>query len=184
VGGLAGVAERRGDMPQSLFTQNVIAVIWDFDKTLTPNYMQGPLFRKFGVDEKTFWDESNGLAEYYKRSGIGNVSNDSLYLNHILAYVKADIFKGLNNELLLELGGEIEFYDGLPDFFRSVKAVAAATDQFLRHGVTVEHYIVSTGLRQMILGSKIAQYVDGVWGCEFVEHLNGTRISEKTPSFV
>jgi len=166
-------------MPQSLFTQSVIAIIWDFDKTLTPNYMQGPLFKKFGVDEKTFWEESNGLADYYKHSGIGNILRDSLYLNHMLAYVNAGIFKGLNNQLLFELGREIEFYDGLPDFFRSVKGVAPATDQFVKHGVTVEHYIVSTGLRQMILGSKIAQYVDGVWGCEFVEHLAGPGYLKK-----
>ena len=51
-------------MSQSLFTQSVIAVIWDFDKTLSPKYMQEPLFRRFGVDEKTFWKEANGLAEF------------------------------------------------------------------------------------------------------------------------
>lgn len=42
-------------MPQPLYLQTVIAFIWDFDKTLTPGYMQKPLFDSFGVDEKTFW---------------------------------------------------------------------------------------------------------------------------------
>jgi hypothetical protein len=158
-------------MPRRLFTQSVIAVIWDFDKTLTPNYMQVPLFKKFNVDEKTFWEETNGLAEYYKHGGTVTVSPDSLYLNHILAYVEAGVFAGLTNRVLSELGAEIQFYDGLPDFFKNVKDTVAATAQFAKHGITVEHYIVSTGLRQMILGSKIAEYVDGVWGCEFVEHL-------------
>jgi len=50
-------------MLPSLFPQSVIAVIWDFDKTLTPNYMQSPLFKKFNVDEKISWEETNGLPE-------------------------------------------------------------------------------------------------------------------------
>ena len=42
-------------MPASLFTQRIIACIWDFDKTLIPDYMQSPLFRRYQVDEKLFW---------------------------------------------------------------------------------------------------------------------------------
>jgi len=42
--------------PSRLFLQNVIAIIWDFDKTLIPGYMQLPLFRHFGVDPHQFWD--------------------------------------------------------------------------------------------------------------------------------
>jgi hypothetical protein len=156
-------------MPQTLFTQNVIAVIWDFDKTLTPSYMQAPLFRRYGVDERKFWDESNGLAKNYKDRGAYNVSKDTLYLNHILTYVREGKFKGLSNALLFELGAEIEFYEGLPDFFNRLKDVATCNARFKKHNVAVEHYIVSTGLRQMIMGSRIAPYVDGAWGCEFVE---------------
>ena len=42
-------------MASTLFTQNIIACVWDFDKTLIPAYMQAPLFRLYGVDEATFW---------------------------------------------------------------------------------------------------------------------------------
>jgi len=42
-------------MAATLFTQNIIACIWDFDKTLIPEYMQTPVFRRYGVDEATFW---------------------------------------------------------------------------------------------------------------------------------
>jgi hypothetical protein len=156
-------------MGQSLFTQNVIAVIWDFDKTLTPAYMQAPIFSRFNVDQKKFWAEANGLEEFYRRRGAHNVSKDTLYLNHILTYVREGIFKDLTNDMLFALGAEIAFYPGLPDFFDKLKVGVTGNSEFSRHGVTVEHYIVSTGLRKMIEGSRIAPYVDGIWGCEFVE---------------
>ena len=156
-------------MAQTLFTQNVIAVIWDFDKTLTPTYMQTPLFKHFDVDEKKFWAESNGLAKNYKARGAHNVSKDTLYLNHMLTYVREGIFKNLSNKMLFDLGAEISFYDGLPDFFGRLSNVVLTNDRFKKQSVTVEHYIVSTGLRQMIMGSRIAPFVEDVWGCEFVE---------------
>jgi hypothetical protein len=154
---------------QSLFTQNVIAIIWDFDKTLTPSYMQAPLFKRFKVDERRFWDEVNGLEQFYRDRGVYNVSKDTLYLNHILTYVREGPFGGLTNKLLFDLGGEIDFYTGLPDFFAELKKSIAQNPAFEKHGISVEHYIVSTGLRKMIEGSRIAPYVDGIWGCEFVE---------------
>ena len=55
-------------MATTLFTQNTIACIWDFDKTLIPEYMQSPLFRRYGVDEAGFWDETNKLAEHYRKA--------------------------------------------------------------------------------------------------------------------
>ncbi|MCC6415463.1 MAG: haloacid dehalogenase-like hydrolase, partial [Opitutaceae bacterium] len=54
-------------MPTTLFTQNTIACIWDFDKTLIPGYMQAPLFRRHGVDESVFWAETNALVENYRK---------------------------------------------------------------------------------------------------------------------
>ena len=156
-------------MERSLFTQNVIAIIWDFDKTLTPSYMQAPLFRRYAVDESKFWTESNGLAKVYRERGAQNVSRDSLYLNHILTYVRSGIFKDLSNKILLELGAEIEFYEGMPDCLARLKDAVQNHGPFRKHDISVEHYIVSTGLRQMIAGSSIAPRVDGIWGCEFVE---------------
>ena len=48
-------------MSKQLFSQTVIAMIWDFDKTLLPGYMQEPLFKHYGVDEKSFWAEVNAM---------------------------------------------------------------------------------------------------------------------------
>ncbi len=44
------------------FSQTVIAVVWDFDKTLIPGNMQTPLFAKYGVDERAFWDEVDAMV--------------------------------------------------------------------------------------------------------------------------
>jgi hypothetical protein len=111
-----------------------------------------------------------------------NVSRDTLYLNHILTYVSAGIFAGLNNQMLFELGSEIRFFEGLPEFFANLKEIIRRVDRFSVHDIQVEHYVVSTGLRQMVMGSKIAPFVDGVWGCEFVESIGKPGYLESVPT--
>ena len=44
---------------------NIIAVIWDFDKTLVDGYMQDPIFEKYKVDSTAFWREVNALPQKY-----------------------------------------------------------------------------------------------------------------------
>jgi hypothetical protein len=156
-------------MNQPLFLQNIIACIWDFDKTLSPGYMQAPIFEMYRIDPKKFWKEVDELPDYYKKDGLDLISTDTLYLNHILTYARQGTFKGLNNARLRKLGGKIPLYEGLPDFFDKIKHFVASNPEYAQHEIQVEHYIVSTGLRQMILGNKIAPHVDGVWGCEFIE---------------
>jgi hypothetical protein len=155
-------------MASPLFTQNIIACIWDFDKTLIPEYMQAPLFRRYGVDEQTFWSETNALAENYRRRGY-HISPEISYLNHLLTHVLAGPMAGLNNKILRECGGDIKFYPGLPQFFRSSREWVQARPEFKKHEIVLEHYIVSTGLAEMIRGSAIAPFVDHIWGCEFIE---------------
>jgi len=156
-------------MPQNIFSQKEIALIWDFDKTLTPMYMQEPLFKYFNTDSNQFWKEVDQIPSFYNQNGLHRVSRDTVYLNHILTYVNKGLFAGLNNDLLKELGKQIEFYPGLPEFFLNLKKSIEQNEEFSQHEMRVEHYIVSTGLRQMILGSDISNYVDDVWACEFVE---------------
>ncbi len=155
-----------------LFTQTIIAVVWDFDKTLISGYMQRPLFDKYGVDEQAFWAEVNGLPKQYRARGCEQISTEVLYLNHILEYVRRGSFEGLTNEVLRKLGAELNFYPGLPDFFPALNAQLSSNKIFQHHEITLEHYVVSTGLSQMIKGSAIAPYLDGIWGCELIEDLN------------
>ena len=57
-------------MPGALNLQTVIAFVWDFDKTLSPGYMQGPLFEEYQIDEAQFWAEVNGLVDHYESRGL------------------------------------------------------------------------------------------------------------------
>ncbi|MEO0056129.1 MAG: hypothetical protein RLZZ50_2076 [Verrucomicrobiota bacterium] len=156
-------------MATTLFTQNIIACIWDFDKTLIPEYMQTPLFRRYGVDEATFWNETNNLVGHYKKRGY-HLSPEIAYLNHLLTYVLAGKMPKLSNKILRECGAEIKFYPGLPDFFRVAQSYVTEKEAYRKHDIRLEHYIVSTGLAEMVRGSAIAPFVDNIWGCEFVEN--------------
>jgi hypothetical protein len=156
-------------MRRQAFPQNVIAMIWDFDKTLIPGNMQGPLLRHFGIEETTFWEEVDGLESWYRARGHDLVSGERLYLDHILTYVREGRMAGLSNGLLRSLGAEITFYQGMPHFLDLVRKTIESEPRFAEHQIRVEHYIISTGLRQMILGSEVAPLVDDVWACEFTE---------------
>jgi len=158
-------------MPEdsTLNRQNIVACIWDFDKTLIPGYMQWPIFEHFGVDEKRFWKEVNSLPEKYIASGQ-KVSSDIMYLNHILTYVRHGKFAGLNNNLLRQLGSRLKLYQGLPEFFKTLKDIPTGNPVYARYEIKLEHYIISTGIAEMIRGSAIAPYVEEIYGCEFIEH--------------
>lgn len=149
------------------FGQNIIACVWDFDKTLIPGYMQTPLFDHYGVKEAKFWDEVNSLPEIYSRRGC-KVSKDTIYLNHLLSYVKNGPMRGLTNQKLHQLGGQLEFCKGLPELFEILSTIPK-NQEFIDHHFKIEHYIISTGLAQMIKGSQIFPFVEDVFACEFIE---------------
>jgi hypothetical protein len=153
---------------ERLHRQNIIACIWDFDNTLIPGYMQEPIFRKYEVDAKRFWNEVNKLPEYFSARGQ-HVSPETCYLNHILTYVRTHRFKGLNNRTLRELGRELTFCPGLPEFFGTLSDVPRRAE-YAGHEITLEHYIISTGLAEMIRGSAVAPYMTGIYGCELIEN--------------
>jgi len=153
----------------TLRSREIVAMVWDFDKTLVPGYMQAPLFEHFGVDDRQFWAEVNKLPGIYARRGI-HASKDTIYLNHLLSYVRNGPMRGLNNKRLRELGGKLKFFPGLPKIFEDLREVVRSRPEFIRHEIGLEHYVISTGLAEMIRGSTVAPFMDGIYGCEFVEN--------------
>ena len=65
---------------------NIIAVVWDFDKTLIGSYMQEPIFNKFGVDGSAFWKEVNSLPEKYKKERVVEIQHASGVVNKLHIY--------------------------------------------------------------------------------------------------
>jgi hypothetical protein len=155
-------------MPAPLHTQTVIAFVWDFDRTLIPANMQDPIFEEYGVDPDAFWAEVDGLVDHYAREGV-IVQRDTAYLGHLLTYVREGILKNLSNEKLRELGGRLEPVPGMPEFMAAVRDHVAEIPEFAGEGITVEHYVVSTGLRPMIEGSVFGDVIDGIWANTFIE---------------
>ena len=162
--------------------QNIIACVWDFDKTLIPGYMQTPLFERYGIDENLFWNEVNSLPEVYAKRGL-RVSADTIYLNHLLSYVKNGPLRGLTNEKLVELGTELEFCHGLPEFFGELSKIPLS-DEFSQYDFRLEHYIISTGLTHVVRGSKIAPFVEDIFACEFIESPLPPYFSRQTELFL
>jgi len=149
--------------------ENVIAVIWDFDKTLIDGYMQDPMFAEYGVDAGAFWKNVNELPErYLKEQGV-KVNPDTIYLNEFIKYARAGKFPGLNNEKLREFGKKQVFYPGVPEIFEVTRRAVSEVPAYQEFDIKVEHYIVSTGFAKVIEGSEIMNHVDGIWGCELIE---------------
>ena len=128
---------------------NIIAVVWDFDKTLVNGYMQDPIFKEYGVDAKTFWAEVNDLpGKYWKEQGV-RVNRETIYLNHFINCTRRGIFPGLSNEKLRAYGKDLIFYNGIPEIFERTKALIAGEPKYREYDIKVEHYIVSTGMAEL-----------------------------------
>lgn len=148
---------------------NIIAIVWDFDKTLVDGYMQDPIFEEYGVDPKQFWQEVNRLPEKYQKEQHVKVNKDTIYLNHFIHYVQKGIFKGLSNAKLKGYGKKLKFFEGIPEIFAETKKLIENNSVFAEYNIKVEHYVVSTGMSAVIQGSPIMEYLSGVWGCELIE---------------
>lgn len=138
--------------------QNTIAIVYDYDQTLSPTYMQEEaIFPVFGIKAANFWQR------------CGELVNQQGY-DHELAYMKVlldclEIDRPTNAQLR-ELGSKLNFYKGLPEMFEEFQTSLLSPDH-VAHGITVEHYIVSSGIKVLIEGSRLAPYIKTIFGCEF-----------------
>lgn len=140
----------------------IVALIYDFDGTLSPGNMQEFGFiQAVGKTPAEFWKMSDGIA----------IGQDA---SNILAYMKlmADEAKSkginLRHDYLKELGKDIKLYDGVIEWFNLVNAYGRGK------GVKVEHYINSSGLKEIIEGSPIASKFKHIYASSFIYDENGT----------
>lgn len=147
---------------------NIIAVVWDFDKTLISEYMQTPIFKEYKIDANMFWEEVNNFPKEFKEKGI-RVNTDTCYLNFLIKYAKDGRLKGLNNQKLREYGKQLKFYPGVPEIFTDTKQIIASESKYQEFDIKVEHYIISTGTAETIRGSIVKEHVEDIWGSELLE---------------
>jgi len=143
--------------------QNIIALVYDYDQTLSPTYMQEEaLFPAFGIDSTKFWARCHVLV---KEQGY---DNELAYMKVMLDTLEPD---RPTNDDLRKLGESMTFYKGLPEMFSEFQKLL--TTQHEAHGIRLEHYIISSGIKVMIEGSRLAPFLTRVFGCEFAEDPQG-----------
>jgi hypothetical protein len=144
--------------------QNTIALIYDYDQTLSPAYMQEEaIFPQFGIHADRFWKQCQALVREQ------NYDNELAYMKVLLDTLEMD---RPTNEELRKLGAKLNFYPGLPEMFEEFQTELLSPEH-KAYGITVEHYIVSSGLKVLLEGSRLAPYVKAIFGCEFGEDAQG-----------
>ena len=144
--------------------KNIIAIIWDFDKTLINGYMQDPIFQDYNVNAHEFWTEVNALPKKYMKEQHVKVNPDTIYLNQFIRYAQSGKFEGLNNAKLKSYGERQNFYAGIPEIFKHTKEMLKNDPVCEEYNIKVEHYIVSTGFAEVIRGTELMNYVENIWG--------------------
>ena len=144
---------------KSGFSKKTIALVYDFDGTLSPKPMQEYSFLpKLGLKAEDFWAECTALARAERA--------DPLITYMHLMYKKAKE-KGLRVDRrdLVAQGRDVELYQGVVQWFDEIeKYVKARTDS---HGVTIKHYLVSSGLTEIIEGTVIYKRFANVFASEY-----------------
>lgn len=132
-----------------------IAICYDFDKTLAPDDMQSFTFiPSVGMEIDEFWRECNQLAR-----GNGMERN----LAWMLQMIEKATQQGyaIHRDAFRALGEHVKLYEGVTQWFALVNEYA------VQKGVEVEHYIISSGLKEIIEGSSIAHYFKRIYASSF-----------------
>ncbi len=142
----------------------VIALLYDFDKTLSPRDMQEYSFiPKLGIEPTAFWQECAALAK-------------AQHMDKILTYLYLMIDRAraahqpIRREDFVKLGADIEFFPGVTDWFDRIGKLGDGL------GLTIEHYIISSGLKEIIEGSAIYKRFKEVYACEFFYDASGVAV--------
>lgn len=134
----------------------IVALVYDFDGTLSPGNMQEFGFiQAIGKKPQEFWQESDDIA-------VGqDASNILSYMKLMFDEAKKAGIK-LRRSDFKRFGRSIELFEGVRDWFRLVNMYGR------KKGVKVEHYINSSGLAEMIEGTPIAKEFKRIFACSFL----------------
>ncbi len=145
----------------------VVALMYDFDKTLCTNDMQNYSFiPSLGISTDEFWAEVN---EYSRANGM-----DGLLCYMYMMLKKAgsrDI--PIRREDFVRLGDRIEYFPGVCEWFERMNKYGE------EKGVEIQHYVISSGLQEIIEGSAIYKNFKKTYACEFLYDINGVAVWPK-----
>jgi hypothetical protein len=132
----------------------VVAICYDFDKTLSPDDMQAQGYiQSVGYEVKSFWQESNGLAEE------NDMDQNLAYMFTMLRTAHGRFV--FNRKALRDYGAQVQLFPGVETWFKRIKEYGKGK------GVIVEHYIISSGLKEMIEGTKVAKDFEKIYASSF-----------------
>ena len=138
-----------------------MAICYDFDKTLSPDDMQTfTLIPSFGLDKKTFWEESNALAK------DNLMDNNLAWMYQLLNYSRVKRLP-IKKEYFNKIGADVPLYNGVTTWFERMNKYADSK------GIELEHYIISSGLKEIIEGSKIASQFKRVYASSYLYTADG-----------
>ena len=138
----------------------VVAICYDFDKTLSPDDMQAQGFiQSVGYELSEFWQESNGLAER------NDMDQNLAYMFKMMETAEGRVL--FTKDALLKYGAQVHLFPGVENWFRRIRDYGEA------HGVIVEHYIISSGLKEMIEGTAIAGEFEKIYASSFFYNEKG-----------
>jgi hypothetical protein len=141
------------------FDKKIIALVYDFDGTLSPRPMQEYAFLPaIGAEAADFWAESNRLAREH--------GADILITYMHLLYKKAKE-KGIriDRDDLVAQGRSVEFFAGVEEWFDAIGDYVKIRSE--SHGVTLRHYLVSSGLTEIVEGTSIYDRFHNVFASEY-----------------
>ena len=123
----------------------VLAICYDFDKTLSPDDMQaqGYIQAVYDGDVPSFWKETDEMAE------ANEMDSNLAYMYKMVSEARGRIV--LTRKSLQEYGAKVKLFPGVDEWFERIREYG------LEHGVIVEHYIISSGLKEMIEGTSVAK---------------------------
>lgn len=132
----------------------VVAICYDFDKTLTPDDMQAQGFiQSVGYYVNSFWEKSNGLAEQ------NEMDQNLAYMYTMLHESEGKVL--FTKKSLRDYGSKIQLFPGVEEWFERIR------DYAKDKGVIIEHYIISSGLKEMIEGTKVASSFERIYASSF-----------------
>ena len=146
-------------MPKNVHAK--MAICYDFDKTLSPDDMQTfTLIPSFGINSEDFWREANALAREE------SMDKNLAWMFNLIKYSK---FKGrsIHRSYFRDAGAEVKLYEGVLGWFERLNSYAAT------HGIEIEHYIISSGLKEIIEGNPTAPYFKKIYASSYLYSADG-----------